>query len=94
MQPGTSGCALIASQPDCTDVLLDLITGELPMDELTLCNPPELLLPFVISTTRTVLDEAIATIPDEVVFLPPRNRADAGEESVSADPGQVFRRCA
>jgi hypothetical protein len=83
--------ALITSQPDCTDVLLSLITGELLLDDLTLCNPPALLLPLAISTTRLALDEAINTIPDEILILPPRTQAAAGEGASSGDLVRAFR---
>jgi hypothetical protein len=63
---------LITSQQDCTDELLAIITGERSMDELVLCNPPALLLPLALSTTHIMLDEAITSIPDEAVILPPK----------------------
>ncbi len=73
---------LITSQPDCTDELLQFVTGVLPMDELTLCNPPEELLPLALSTVRGMLDEAIPTIPDEVVILPPKGGGTGAADAV------------
>ena len=78
---------LITAQPKCTDELIDLITGKRTMDELVLCNPPELLLPLALSTTRLMLNEAIATIPDEVVLLPPK-----GDGTGAADAQLWVRR--
>ncbi len=82
---------LITSQPDCTDMLMSLISGELPLEELGVCNPPELLLPFVVTSARTVLDEALATIPDEVVILPAKSQAAAGDGPFNGDPVRALR---
>jgi hypothetical protein len=61
----------ITSQPPCTEEELAQMTSETSGENMVICNPPDDMLPFVVTMLHMQLEDVASELPDEAVIIKP-----------------------
>ncbi len=61
----------ITSQPPCTEEELAQMTSETGSENMVICNPPDDMLPFVVTMLHMQLEEVVSELPDEAMVIKP-----------------------